>query len=235
MSYTLGIDTSSTDLGIGLYHDDLPIASYSRYPGNSHAEHITPVITMMLSVNGVPPDAIDGIAVAAGPGSFTGLRIGIAFVKGFCIGTSIRVLSLSSLQILAHAGIHHAGRIISAIDARNDHLFWAAFTASGNRINRLTDDTLHPLERFITQLSSDDLIITDTMGFKKSTVFSSLPSHCSVIAIERHPIQRGLICAGTGASLVKQDKRWIEATELTPNYLRRSTPEERLAEERKKQ
>ena len=171
MKYILGIDTSSTDLGIGLYGGDRSIASYSRYIGNSHAEHINPALHMILTTNRITPDTISHIAIAVGPGSFTGLRIGIAFTKGFCIGTTTRILPLSSLFILAHAGMHHKGRIVSAIDARNDCVFWATFTVSGGKIDRLTEDKLSTIQSFTPMLATDDLIVTDTMGYKKSTIF----------------------------------------------------------------
>ncbi|MBN1756922.1 MAG: tRNA (adenosine(37)-N6)-threonylcarbamoyltransferase complex dimerization subunit type 1 TsaB [Chitinispirillaceae bacterium] len=228
MSVVLGIDTSSTDLSVGIYNEDSPAASYSRYIGNSHAEHIAPVIGMMLGANGFSPETVERIAVATGPGSFTGLRIGIAFVKGFCIGNPVPVLPVSSLHILAHTAIHHAGRIIAAIDARNNDVFWAAFTVGHRRFNRLSDDAVSPSSRFYDALVESDIVVTDTVGYRKSTVFSNIPDYCTVLPVENNPLQRGLICASLGAEMTASPDVWCKPVDIHPNYLRRSAPEERL-------
>jgi tRNA threonylcarbamoyladenosine biosynthesis protein TsaB len=227
MNCILGIDTSSADLGIGIYRNSLPVASYSRFIGNSHAEHISPVVKMLLDLNSVSTGTLDGIAVAVGPGSFTGLRIGISFIKGFCIGTGIPVLPLSSLFILAHAAIHHTGRVVAAIDARNDDVFYAMFSASEKGITRLSDDTTCPSKQFFGHLQKDDIIVTDTIGFRKSTVFSPLKSDYTTLSVEKYHLQRGLLCAAAGSAEAENPCNWQPSTEIEPNYLRRSAPEER--------
>lgn len=227
MNCIIGIDTSSTALGIGIYRNSLPVASCSRYIGNSHAEHITPFFRLLLEVNGISTAAIDGIAAAVGPGSFTGLRIGISFIKGFCTGTDIPVLPLSSLFILAHAAIYHTGRIVAAIDARNNDVFCATFNASNCIISPHTHDSVCSSEEFYNLLEKDDIIVTDTIGYRKSNVFSPLDGHYTILHAENHPLQRGLLCAAAGSSEPVTSSVWLPAIEIEPNYLRRSAPEER--------
>ncbi len=229
MSTILGIDTSSTDLSLGIYRDGAPVASFTRYIGNSHAEHIAPAVSMLLGSGNLQPEAIERIAIATGPGSFTGLRIGIAFIKGLCTAHPVPVLPVSSLQILAHAALRHNGRIIAAIDARNNDVFWASFSRRQNRLVRRTDDTITSAEQFTAALSKGDIVVTDTVGYKKSTVFSSLPEFCTPLPIERHPLQRGLLCAAGGVDALETADLWNHHGDIHPNYLRRSAPEERLA------
>ncbi|MBN1575149.1 MAG: tRNA (adenosine(37)-N6)-threonylcarbamoyltransferase complex dimerization subunit type 1 TsaB [Chitinispirillaceae bacterium] len=228
MSLVLGIDTSSTDLSVGLYREGRPLASFCRFIGNSHAEQIAAAIGSLLSINDIDPATLNRAAIAVGPGSFTGLRIGIAFLKGFCMGRDVRVLPVSSLLILAYAARCHHGRVIAAIDARNDSVYWASFNASGGRIERLCDDTVAPQELFTATLTSDDMVVTDTIGYKKSSVFSLLNGRCPVLPIENHPLHRGLLCAAAGAAALDDHSRWSDAVAIHPNYLRRSMPEERL-------
>ena len=229
MSVTLGIDTSSTDLGIGIFRDAAATASYSRYIGNSHAEHIAPVIRMMLTGSGIAPEEVDRISVAVGPGSFTGLRIGIAFVKGFCIAHPVPVLPVSSLFILAHAVRHHQGRVVAAIDARNNDVFWAIFSPGNGLIRRRTDDSVTPSGNFTAALKPGDVVVTDTVGYRKSSVFSALPQFCTEIRVENHPLQRGLLCAEYGVASVSDQALWRNHPDIHPNYLRHSAPEERMA------
>lgn len=228
MSLILGIDSSSTDLSVGLYRENAPVASFARYIGSSHAEHIAPVIELMLRTNSHGPDEIDRIAVATGPGSFTGLRIGIAFVKGICIAHPVPVLPVSSLFVLAHAGQHHDGRIIAAIDARNNDVYWAVFSRRNGHLERHAEDRVTPSGQFTAALEKGDLIVTDTIGYRKSTVFTALPEYCATLSVEDHPQQRGLLCAASGVRAEHDESRWQLPVDIHPNYLRRSAPEERL-------
>ena len=238
MSLLLGIDTSSTDLGIGLFRDGLPAASYSRFLRNSHAETIAQAVSLVLDNNGFTAADVTHIAVSAGPGSFTGLRIGISFVKGFCLGGGIPVLPLSSLFILAHGGLPHPGPVVAAIDARRDEVFWARFTIGPEGILRETPDLLSPALEFMNVLKSNDTVVTDTMGYSRSTVFNRLASMPSVVSIEKYPLNRGFYCAATGASAItdaaarQEATAWQDATDVLPHYLRSFAPPPAKGEKR---
>jgi tRNA threonylcarbamoyl adenosine modification protein YeaZ len=225
MSWILGIDTSSTDLGIGLCHDAGPVASYTRYQKNSHAEHIEQAVTLMLQGNKVLPGDVTHIAVATGPGSFTGLRIGLAFVKGFCFGGATPVLPVSSLHVLAHGGLSvRASSVIAAIDARRDEVFWAKFSIINSTVVRLTPDTLTPVRQFLDAIQPGDAVITDTMGYALSTVFGRLASNNAVFPVEQFPLQRGLFCAKLGATALLDGAAWKKSDDVLPNYLRDFVP-----------
>lgn len=224
MNWILGIDTSSVDLGIGLYHNGEEVASYSRFVRNSHAEHISSAVSLLLSANNVKSSAIHHIAVSVGPGSFTGLRIGLSFVKGLCFGRTAHILPVSSLEILAHSAVNYNGRIISAIDARNGDIFYAVFNADNGRISRLTEDKADTVENLLKALEKGDILITDTMGYARSTAFTSLPSHLVVLPVEKYRMQRGLYCASIGASNFDKKDLWTtDTTVILPNYLREFT------------
>lgn len=225
MSWVLGIDTSSIDFGIGLYHDADPIASYSRFLKNSHAEHIERAVTLMLRSNSVPSGAITHIAIATGPGSFTGLRIGLAFVKGFCAGgRETRVMPVSSLAVLAHGAVPSGPlSAVAAIDARRDDVFWARFSIRDNDCVRETPDTLSPARIFMDSIQADDVVITDTMGYDKSTVFNACVARGRLFPVERFPVQRGLCCARLGAVHLADQAAWKNAGEVLPEYLRSFT------------
>lgn len=222
MSWILGIDTSSIDMGIGLYNGITAVASYSRYVKNSHAEHITQITDMILSTNQVPPHEVCHVAVSTGPGSFTGLRIGIAFAKGFCIGRPAYICPVSSLLVLAHGARYHTGRVLAAIDGRNDEVFWASFSSDRGILSRISDDIVSSSGDFKGNIKDDDVIITDTMGYLRSTVFDFLEGRNDVFPVERFPIQRGFYCAHIGASLLENQNSWKDGLEILPDYLRLS-------------
>jgi tRNA threonylcarbamoyladenosine biosynthesis protein TsaB len=222
MSWVLGIDTSSVDMGIGLFRDGHSVASYSRYVKNSHAEHISQAVAYILSVNMVPPSEIRHIAITNGPGSFTGLRIGIAFTKGFALSNNSLVYPISSLQVLAYAARTHNVTIVAAIDARNGDVFHASFTSQDGIIVRQSQDVVSTRDEFVAAIPSGATIVTDTMGYEKSTVFMSMSPKNVHLPIEKFPIQRGFFCASIGASEREDNGAWINETDLYPNYLRSS-------------
>jgi len=223
MSLVLGIDTSSIDLSVGLFRDGQPVASYSRFLKNSHAEHIAQAVLMLLDSCGVRSGDVTNIAVAAGPGSFTGLRIGFAFVKGFCAAGGITVMPVSSLSVLAHSALGRAACAVAAIDARRDEVFWARFRFEGTRVLRETADTAGTSLAFRNFLKDADAVITDTLGYAHSTVFNFLAGRPAVFAAQQYPVERGLCCAAAGADTIADLSLWKNAADALPEYLRSFT------------
>jgi tRNA threonylcarbamoyladenosine biosynthesis protein TsaB len=231
MMMILGIDTSSTDLSVCLSVDDSPVSTVCRYVRNSHAEHITQAVKLSLELGGADANDITHIAVSTGPGSFTGLRIGLSFVKGLCMMTERKVIPLSSLMVLAHAAC--AGRrhkkIYTALDARQGRIHWGCFT-SGNdgNIRRLADDRLSPPEELLNELSPDDTLVTDTMGYQRSTVFGMFKDKACVVSAEKSSLQRGLSCASLAFAGINDENLWLPASRIVPNYLQMSAAEEKV-------
>lgn len=223
MNWILGIDTSSTDLSVGLFRGTEPVASYSRFLKNSHAEHIAQAVTLVLNSSGAGPGDITHVAAAAGPGSFTGLRIGFAFVKGFCVTGPVRVMPVSSLFVLVHGAAGRAASAVAAIDARRGEVFWARFSVRGTDIQRETADTAGTAENFKRFLKQDDVIIYDTQGYEKSTVFDFLAGRANVFSARQYPVERGLCCAAAGAAAAGDASAWKSGVDALPEYLRSFT------------
>ncbi len=230
MSWSLGLDCSSVEMGLGVYGDSGPVCALSRYVANSHAEHISGSVEMLLRSAGIGPDQIDRVGIATGPGSFTGLRIALAFIKGFCFDRPAAVLPISSLHSLAHAWGPCDGPVVAAFDARRNEVFWARFEWDGGTLVRRTDDTLCGGDAFAAGLADSDSVVTDTLGFARSTVFAPLRERPRVYAVERYPCQRGLSCAAIASMTPPACTEWSPAPKVLPRYLRPSYAEERRAQ-----
>jgi tRNA threonylcarbamoyladenosine biosynthesis protein TsaB len=225
---TLGLDCSSTEMGLGLCENGVPVSAFSRYAAGSHAEHIARGLELLLAANDVPAETITRIGVAVGPGSFTGLRIALAFVKGFTLELPIRILPISSLHALAAAWLPTGRRGIAvAFDARRGEVFWARFERRETALVRAHDDTLSPRDDFVRELRDDDDVVTDTLGFARSEVFEDLPGHAQVYSVDQHAVQRGLSCARLAAAEPEDSPAWVCAHDLLPTYLRPPYAEER--------
>ena len=230
MSWTLGIDTSTAELGVGLACHGQPVAACSRYVPNSHAEHLDSTIAFLLKSNALAPTAIERIGVAAGPGSFTGLRIGHAYVKGMFLGRPVPVLALSSLEVVARALTETEDRDYAiAFDARRGDVYYAHFRREAGTLVRRCEDTLAPVAQLALEAGSGETVVCDTLGYARSTIEELFNAHqVRTVAVEHLHVQRGLACALAAATLPAQDTRWCTPCDLLPVYLRASAPEERL-------
>ena len=219
MNYVLGIDTSSTELGIGLALGTHPVMAVSRYLRNSHAEHIAQCMDYLLKANNVSAKDISHAGIATGPGSFTGLRIGIAFLKGFFLCRNAHVMQVSSLESVAGSWHVNGRTIVCASDARNGQVFWARFNKANGATARLTGDALIPAHKFTSVISDSDIVLTDTLGYAKSAVFNFLKDRPDAYSVQDYPLQRGLSCAMIAAKKIEDAGVWKTAGQIVPEYL----------------
>ncbi len=127
----LAIESSTAWLGVALLSGESLVAKrceHQRVPGS---ERLLPLIDLLLNSEKVGLHEIEGYAVASGPGSFTGLRVGVATVKGLAFGSGPCIASVSTLDALAHAAWAGSGGekeqiVVSALDARRDELYASA-------------------------------------------------------------------------------------------------------------
>ncbi len=142
----LGIDASSEAAAVGISSDGALLCEYTLSGGKNHSVRLVPMIEEALRAAELSFSDIDAFACGVGPGSFTGVRIGVATAKGFAQALEKPMVSLSSLEILAENIRDFEGLRVSVIFARADELFCAAYDKTGEvlapcvmSINELTD------------------------------------------------------------------------------------------------
>ncbi|MBR5157364.1 MAG: tRNA (adenosine(37)-N6)-threonylcarbamoyltransferase complex dimerization subunit type 1 TsaB [Clostridia bacterium] len=123
----LGIDTSSQAATAALSKDGAIICEYTLNQKKTHSAQLLPMIEQMLKASGYEFSDIDAFACGVGPGSFTGVRIGVTTVKGFAQALNKPVIAADSLEILAFGCTPFDGMIVSAVFARVDEVFCAAY------------------------------------------------------------------------------------------------------------
>jgi len=223
MSWTLGIDTSSTTLSLGLLKDGEPHTSFSRYVKNSHSEHITSAIKSFLTLADISVDDISRCAVVTGPGSFTGLRIGISFAKGLFITKETQIFPVSTLQNMAFAAPVQDGIINVAIDARQDFLFFAQYEKKNGEFTVIKDDVKISKDEFLTIISNDHYTLYDTAGNQRSTLFETLTPKNSA------PLESLHLSTGLTAALCAEQHLdsplWGSVVNIFPNYMQESYAE----------
>jgi len=149
----LAIETSSKKLCIGLMNRKGKIVEYALDAGRRHSELLLPTIKKALRHFKLSLGKVEYFAIGLGPGSFTGLRIGLATVKGFAAALNRPVIGLPTLDILAQNALPTTSNIICPlIDARRNLLFAALYEAGLNKLRRISPYLLIDIEELLKRI-----------------------------------------------------------------------------------
>ncbi len=161
MGLILAIESATKICSVALYKNDLCIDWEEIGGAYSHAENLAPFCKLVLGRNQIDISELDAIAVSKGPGSYTGLRIGVAFAKGLCFSNNIPLISIDTLEALAHHAIQkmHKKKAFYApmIDARRMEIYTAIFDQESNRIES-TSAKIITKDSFLDELEKQELI-----------------------------------------------------------------------------
>ena len=219
----LAIDTAGKTAAVAVLRDEVLLYEAAANNGLTHSETLLPMVDTALKACGLRCADIDLYGVTAGPGSFTGLRIGLAAVKGMALAAGTPCAGVSTLEALAwcHTG---SGTVIAALDARRGQVYWAAFDLKTHA--RLTPDAAAPAAEaaaFAQSCKKPVFYVGDGAALCYNRDEQALP--CP-------PALR--VCRAAGAGLAGQALHLagqsVPPAALTPNYLRLSQAERERAE-----
>ena len=191
MSYILNIETATKNCSVALAKDGKTLVCKEiSEQGYSHAELLHVFIEEILKESDVTFQDLDAIAISKGPGSYTGLRIGVSSAKGLCYALGIPLIAIDTLTILANQIQVEKGLIIPMIDARRMEVYSAVFNSDTKKIREvqaeiLTEDsftsyneTLHFIgdstEKAKTVLTKENFVFHDDVVFPSANEMSSL-------------------------------------------------------------
>jgi tRNA threonylcarbamoyladenosine biosynthesis protein TsaB len=140
----LSIDTCLGACSCAVVRDGEPLAAVFEPMTRGHQERLAPMVEAAMKEAGIVFADLDRIAVTVGPGSFTGLRVGVAFAKGLGLALDRSVVGVGSLEAL---GAGEAGRVLALADARRGQVYWQAFE-DGAPLNRASASTLEDAAGF---------------------------------------------------------------------------------------
>lgn len=226
-------DSTARTASVALCEDDKLLAQYTQNNGNTHSETLLPMTETMLRTMNTDVDDIEIFACSAGPGSFTGVRIGTATVKGLAYGKGKICIGVSTLEALARNLISDEERIVCPVmDARRGQLYTAVFAIQQGEIKRLTPDRAISYEEFEQDVISYGKKIW-LCGDGYDMVKRLLPAELAHHTPELLRYQSAYSVAQAALAAYKAGVRTTDA-ELRPVYLRMSQAErERLAAEGK--
>ncbi len=216
----LAIESSAKAASVAL-SDDTLIAQYFLNSGLTHSATLLKMAEDMLKALNLEIGSLDLVAVANGPGSFTGIRIGVSAAIGLAWGAGLPVCGVSTLEAMAHLIEEPDAVICPVMDARRSEVYTACFEYRDNRINRLVDDRAIPVSVLAAEAASSDktYILLGDGAELACEAFSN-----SGAVFKRAPALMRLQNAW-GVARAAVDAPKMPPDELTPNYLRLSQAE----------
>ncbi|MDG1570989.1 tRNA (adenosine(37)-N6)-threonylcarbamoyltransferase complex dimerization subunit type 1 TsaB [Robiginitalea sp. M366] len=143
MACILNIETASTNCSVALFQGEALIAlREDRTDAYTHGEELHSFIAAVLAEAGLGPEGLDAVAVGKGPGSYTGLRIGVSAAKGLCFAQDIPLIALSTLEIMARGLEVKEGILVPMLDARRMEVYSAIFNADGQPLRETRAEVL---------------------------------------------------------------------------------------------
>ena len=150
----LAIDTATRVPSLALYDGERVLAEETWRSANNHTVELAPGLVRMLGRQNVPPSALKGIAVALGPGSFTGLRIGLGVAKGLALTLVIPLMGIPTLDALVYAQARQRGPVCAVLQAGRGRVSAAFYRRRGGRWQRQGDYRLTTLDELCADIET---------------------------------------------------------------------------------
>jgi len=166
----LGIDTSSKFLSIAISDNDKIILEESHLLDRKHSSEMVPKIEELLKKIGISIDKIDAFIVGLGPGSFTGLRIGVSAVKGFGVAAKKPCIGVASIDAIASGVRGPYKTIVPIIDAKRMQVYYGIYRKKGYRVIGLSGYRVAPIEKLMDKVKTEAVFLGDGVGLYREKI-----------------------------------------------------------------
>ncbi len=228
MNALLALDTSDRTAGVAVLVGGRVAAEYVETSAYRHSERLFALIDEALRGAGLARGELDALAVTTGPGSFTGLRVGLATAKGLAFALGLPVVGVSTLEALARGAMPFPGLLLPVLDARKRQVYAAGFDGATGEV-LLPPGAWDPAElgARAAALGLPCLALGSGLGPYRRVLERSLGEGLFCAGEERWPVPPGQV--GLLGEAALGEGRGLSAGAIVPTYLRRSEAEEKRA------
>lgn len=219
----LAIDTASRTCSVAVCRDTIILAEIGDASGETHSRHLMTMVdqALRMSVGGI--DKIEGLAVNRGPGSFTGLRIGISTAKGLAAAAGIPLVGVSSLAALAWQAAPTTRVVCAMLDARRQEVYWQRYRFDADQLVALTPEAVSAAEDAVHGLDRPCVLIGDGALTYRSRLRECLGAGFNIAPVFQHAIRAGVIAFMARERLAQSGD---DLATLVPAYIRPSYAQE---------
>lgn len=228
----LGIDSSAKSASVAVVDNGKILSNFYINTGLTHSQTLMPMLENALECSGVKLKDIDLIAINIGPGSFTGIRIGVAAAKGLADTLNVKVCPVSTLESMAYNMIQSDCVVVAVMDARCSQVYTALFRVKDGVVERISADDALLIDQLADKLKdiNEEIIL---VGDGADLCYKSMSDKISnlKIAAEANKYQNA-----TSVCFVAQNvssENYLEGKDIVPEYLRLPQAERELINKRK--
>lgn len=228
--YVLAIDTSNQSLGVALLEGDRLIAHLTTNIAKNHSEWLMPAINQLMEEIQLTPDELEKIIVAKGPGSYTGVRIGLSTAKSMAWALDIPIIGVSSLEVLAWQGRFFHGYVCPFFDARRGMVYTGLYRWKNDRMVSVEPDINILMDEWLTKLTAyqeDILFLSPDIETYQTAILQKMGGR-AVIPDGPFGIANASHLAWAG-----MHKQAESVHHLTPSYLRLAEAEAKWIKKQK--
>lgn len=227
----LAIEGSSTVASVAICDDDVIIAEYTINYKKTHSQTLMPMIDAIMKMTEVSPESIDAIAVAQGPGSFTGLRIAAASAKGFAMAIGKPIIGVPTMDAMAVGHIDSTKLICPMLDARRTQVYTGLYEFENREPVRVLDTSVILVKELVEKLNAlgrEVVFLGDGIDNNKEYIENNINVPYSY-ATAVNNIQRASYVALLAKKYYDEGK-YVSADMYLPDYLKESQAERELKE-----
>ncbi len=227
----LSVDTSSSICSVCILENETVIKNFTIEDANTHSVNLMPLIEQSFNEANLSLNDINLLACDKGPGSFTGIRIGIATIKAFCDVTNIPAIGISSLRTLAYNS-NYNGLICSLIDAKNDNVYFGLFDNSTNNYIKIQEYLFENINYVteILKLCNKPIFFVGNGSIVYKDVLKSILNDNAIFPNNNDMHKLSSETLGKLAFNIFSNSKISEEYNLSPLYLRKSNAERELIE-----
>lgn len=221
------MDTATSSCSVAIADGNRLRTEITQSTGETHARHLMATIDTACRLSGMSVNEMDGFAVTTGPGTFTGLRIGLSTVQGMALAASKPVVGISSLDVLSAQTVspfHGTGGLVCAmLDARRQEVYYGFYRSNGQIMKPIAAPAVGPPEMLTDVIGEPCLMVGGGAWLYREVLENKLKENIAFAALSANTIRGGTIASLARAKF--EDRNTVVNGRLEPLYIRKSDAE----------
>jgi len=219
----LAVDTATTSCSVAIVDKTSLLSEFTIDREETHSKHLMDMIKAVLRMAGINFSDLDGFAVTRGPGSFTGLRIGLSTIKGLAVASEKPVVGVSSLEALAFQVSYSRDLICPILDARKGEVYFSRYRFLNGHLKKQTKERVAPPDKAVDDLNESCLFVGNGALLYKEMILEKMGGLASIAPMIQNTIRASTMAYLSMAKFEKNDTDDIE--KILPYYIRKSDAE----------
>ena len=221
----LAVDTSTTSCSVAIVDKDTLLAEVTNVREQTHSKHLMNMINTVIGLSGLALSDLDGFAVTKGPGTFTGLRIGISSVKGLAEASGKPIVGVSSLDALAMQ-VSSSYCICPLLDARKGEVYFARYRFREGSLIKDIEEQVFPPEKAVSDLNEECIFVGNGVLLYQEMILNKLGESAHFAMSFQNTIRASTVAHLSMHRFIKADTDDIGM--FVPHYIRKSDAELKL-------